>query len=149
MGGAGALSPRGEMNQQADLVRASFALIRQAPEPIILLFYGRLFELDPTLRNLFKIDMRVQARKLIDTLTTVVDSAEDLEKITPMLHALGRRHVTYGVQPQYYDLLKSALLWAMGQALQEDFDRDTRQAWSNLLNAVTAEMIQGSSQPWF
>lgn len=137
------------MNTQGDLIRASFALIRQAPEAIILLFYGRLFELNPELRNLFKIDMRVQSRKLIDTLATVVQAADDLEKIAPMVRALGRRHVTYGVQPQYYETLRSALLWAMGQALQEDFDPETRKAWSNLLENISKEMIAGASEPWF
>ena len=41
-----------------------------------LLFYGRLFELDPTLRSLFRSPRDQQARLLAQTLTIVVKSLD-------------------------------------------------------------------------
>jgi len=126
--------------EQRRLVRDSFDVLRQQPGPVGLLFYGRLFELDPAARRLFHIDLEVQSRKLVDTLETVVQSLDSFEAIRPRLVDLGRRHAEYGVRPEQYDTVTAALLWAIGQALGADFDRRTRDAWALALNAVCATM---------
>ncbi len=122
---------------QQRLVRESFEAIREYEVSVVLLFYGRLFELSPEVRALFKIDIREQARKLMDTLGLVVDAVDHFEALRPRLEDLGRRHVGYGAQPEHYKVLCSALVWAMGQALSVEFDRETKSAWMELLDAVS------------
>jgi len=131
---------------QKRLIRESFESVREYSDAVVLLFYGRLFELEPAARGLFKIDIREQARKLMDTLGTVVDALDRFEQLNATLLELGQRHVTYGVQPRYYETLRTALLWAMGQALDVDFDRETRAAWEALLIAISAVMLEGAAQ---
>jgi hemoglobin-like flavoprotein len=126
--------------EQRRLVRNSFDVLRQHAGPVGLLFYGKLFELDPAARRLFHIDLAVQGRKLVDTLETVIQSLDSFEAIRPRLVALGRQHAEYGVRPEQYDTVTAALLWAIGQALGADFDRRTRDAWTLALNAVCATM---------
>ena len=48
--------------EQIDLVRKSFAKIEPLTEEAAVLFYAKLFELDPGLRRLFKIDIREQGQ---------------------------------------------------------------------------------------
>lgn len=132
--------------QHTTLVRDSFEGIREMASPVILLFYGRLFDLDPSLRAMFKIDMRTQAEKLTNMLATLVDSLDRMDELRPMLRELGVRHADYGVQPEHYRTLNSALLWAFGQALDQDFQPDVRQAWSALLSEVEAAML-GAPEP--
>ena len=134
------------MNRQADLIRESFDILREMAHPVVLLFYGRLFELQPSLRNLFKADIQAQAQKLVDTLAVVAEAAGDLQALSPVLRQMGRRHASYGVLPEHYDLVATALLWALGQALQENFDRETRAAWTSMLQAVSREMLAGAAQ---
>jgi hemoglobin-like flavoprotein len=134
------------VNRQADLIRESFDILREMAHPVVLLFYGRLFELQPSLRNLFKADIQAQAQKLVDTLAVVAEAAGDLQALSPVLRQMGRRHASYGVLPEHYDLVATALLWALGQALQENFDRETRAAWTSMLQAVSREMLAGASQ---
>ena len=74
--------------QQRQLVRHSFDAVRDLAGPVALLFYGRLFELDPSARRLFHIDLAVQARKIIDTLATVVESLDRFDSIRPRLAEL-------------------------------------------------------------
>ena len=131
---------------QKRLIRQSFESIQGYSDSVVLLFYGRLFELEPATRSLFKISIREQARKLMDTLSTVVDALDRFEKLLPYLTELGQRHLGYGVQPQHYEILRSALLWAMGQALGVEFDRDTRAAWENLLTTISAVMLEAAAQ---
>jgi hemoglobin-like flavoprotein len=135
------LSPR-----QKNQIRQSFESLVEYSDSAVLLFYGRLFEIAPNLRPLFKIDIRVQARKLMDTLSTVVAALDNFEQLRDRLTDLGRKHVGYGVQPQDYDTLRKALLWALGQALGAELDRETKAAWDELLIAISAVMLEGAAQ---
>src|SRR5258708_27443026 len=83
--------------EQKNLVQQSFALVAPIADQAGVLFYDRLFELDPTLRSLFRGDTLEQSKKLMHTLAVAVASLDDIESIVPALHALGRRHVAYGV----------------------------------------------------
>jgi hemoglobin-like flavoprotein len=132
--------------QHKRLVRTSFEEISEAAEPIALLFYGRLFELDPALRPLFVQDIRVQSRKLMAMLAVAVDSLDDLDQLAPALRALGQRHAGYGVQPEHYATLKAALLWAFGQALRGGLNPDTKDAWRAVIDAISTYMMDGASE---
>ncbi|HJZ70613.1 MAG TPA: globin domain-containing protein [Vicinamibacterales bacterium] len=126
--------------EQRRLVRDSFDAMRELAEPVTLMFYGKLFELDPSARRLFHNDLTLQGRKLIDTLDTVIQSLDRFDEVRPRLIALGRQHAEYGVRPEQYAMITAALIWALGQALGADFDPPTREAWTAALNAVTAVM---------
>jgi len=128
---------------QRRLVRDSFELLRQDARPFALLFYGKLFELDPSARRLFHNDIALQGRKLVDMLAAVVESLDDFQPMWSTLAELGRKHAGYGVRPEQYEILTSALLWSMGQALEADFDAATRDAWELALSSICAAMQSG------
>lgn len=131
--------------RQKQIVSESFLLIREIAIPVSLLFYGRLFDLDPSLRRLFNIDMTEQSKKLVAMLDAIVGSIDNWEKIVPVLRELGQRHVTYGVKVEQYDTLCSALVWAFGQALQPGFDDEVRAAWTAVIQAVNEQMKIGAA----
>jgi nitric oxide dioxygenase len=131
--------------KQRRLVRESFESVREYDDSVVVLFYGRLFEIAPEVRALFKIDIHEQSRKLMETLGTLVEALDRFEELRGYLAELGRRHVGYGVQAYQYEKLRSAMLWAMGQALGVEFDRETRAAWDSLLTAVSAVMLEAAA----
>ena len=132
--------------KQKRLVRDSFESLQAYGNSVVVLFYGRLFETAPETRALFKIDIHEQARKLNETLRTTIDALDKFEEWVPVLAELGRKHVRFGVQPYQYEKLRSALLWAFGQALGLEFDRETRAAWDALLSMISAVMLEGAAQ---
>jgi hemoglobin-like flavoprotein len=132
---------------QRRLIRLSYEALREQSGPVSLLFYGKLFEIDPAARRLFHNDLAAQGRKLMDTLEMVSGSLERFEEIRPLLAELGRKHATYGVLPVHYESLIRALIWALGQALGPDFDFQTRQAWLLTLSAVRNAMLAGPQAP--
>ena len=67
-----------------------------------MMFYDRLFEIDPKLRKLFKEDVSDQSEKLMQMIATAVNALDKLETIVPTVQALGARHVDYGVVDQHY-----------------------------------------------
>jgi hemoglobin-like flavoprotein len=127
--------------QQKRLVRESFQTVQEYSNSLTKLFYGRLFELAPSVRSLFASDLSEQSRKLLEMLATVVNALDRFEELRPQLAELGRRHVTYGARPEHYDVVRVALLWALAQALEHEFDRDTRHAWDQMLRAISAAMV--------
>jgi len=130
---------------QIRLVRDSAASLAEYAEPVALLFYGKLFELDPGSRRLFHNDLAVQSRKLMDMLASVIESLEDFQPMWARLAKLGQQHAEYGVRPEQYDTLTAALLWTIAQLLGASFDAPTREAWRLAINAICAAMKSGIS----
>jgi hemoglobin-like flavoprotein len=129
-------------NQQA-LVRQSFELLRENARPFMLLFYGKLFEMDPSVRSLFHNDIALQGRKLMDMLAEVVNSLENFPSLRPRLAELGRKHASYGVRSEQYETLTSALLWAIAQELEGNFNVATKEAWRLAITRVCEAMKSG------
>jgi hemoglobin-like flavoprotein len=132
-------------SQQTRLVRQSFESIEEYSNSVVKLFYGRLFELEPAARALFKGSIEDQSRKLLDMLRNIVAALDDFEHLRPTLAELGRKHVTYNVKPEHYEVLRLALLWAFARALDVEFDPETKAAWDRMLRAVSAAMLEGCS----
>ena len=132
--------------EQRRLILESYPAIREMRGPLALLFYGRLFEMHPAARPMFRSDIAVQGVKLMDMLAAVIDNLDHLEEVAPTLRAMGQRHVGYGVRPEHYDAVKMALLWALGQALEADFYPDVKAAWGSVIDAISAIMIEGAAE---
>jgi hemoglobin-like flavoprotein len=114
---------------QVALVQSTFAAVAPRAEAVATLFYQRLFELDPSLRGLFRGDMTQQGEKLMAVLARAVSALDRLPEIAATLRALGARHSFYGVQRRHYDTVGNALLWALERTLGEGFTPAVRAAW--------------------
>ncbi len=126
------------------LVQSSFAKVAPISRDAAALFYGRLFEIAPDVRPMFKGDMEEQGRKLMATLGLVVSGLDKLETVLPAARALAVRHVGYGVRPEHYPPVGAALLWTLEQGLGEDFTLETKQAWADAYGALSGEMIKAA-----
>lgn len=116
-------------SNQIELVQRSFAQVVPIAEDAAALFYHRLFELDPSLRPMFRGNMTEQGKKLMTMLGTVVGQLHALDRIVPGIRALGARHADYGVKDEHYDTVGAALLWTLGKGLGKAFTDDVRDAW--------------------
>ena len=129
---------------QIQLVQSALPFIAAEKEQVARLFYSRLFQLDPALRDLFKGDMVVQGEKLITMLGTLIAALNRPDQIVPVLQALGQRHAGYGVQDSHYATVGSALLWTLERCLTTNFTPEMRDAWIALFFVVSRTMIAGS-----
>ena len=110
------------------------------------LFYGKLFELDPNLKPLFKGDMQEQGKKLMTMITVAVNGLNDLEKIVSAVKALGVRHVGYGVKDSHYDTVGSALIWTLGKGLGEEFTDALKAAWIKVYTLLATTMKEAAAE---
>ncbi|MBN05201.1 globin family protein [Ponticaulis sp.] len=131
-------------NDQINLVQTSFAKVVPISETAAELFYGRLFEIAPEVRPLFKGDMKDQGKKLMATLNVAVQSLTDLPKLVPVLEKLAIGHVPYGVKAEHYDKVGAALLWTLEQGLGESWTPETAEAWTETYKIVASTMINAA-----
>ena len=129
---------------QKELVQTSFEQVWPIADAAAALFYGRLFELDPTLRPLFKGDIKEQGRKLMEMIRLAVKGLDRPEALMPALAALGRRHAGYGVNKHDYETVGEALLWTLEQGLGPGFTPDVREAWEALYGFVAGAMREAA-----
>jgi hemoglobin-like flavoprotein len=122
---------------QIKLVQNTFAMVAPQAEAVAQIFYGRLFELDPSLRHMFKHDMKEQGRKLMQMLSVAVHALDHLDTIVSAVQALGERHVGYGVTLQHYNTVGAALLWTLEQGLGEAFTPEVKEAWATVYGILT------------
>ena len=134
-------------SKQTSLVQSSFLEVTEEIALAAQSFYDRLFELDPSLRVLFKDDMRVQGRKLMQALLMIVNGLDNLDTLTPAIRNLGKRHITYGVQRAHYETVGSALLWMLEYRLKDHFTPETQAAWQAAYQLIAAIASEDESLP--
>lgn len=116
---------------QITLVQTSWEKVKPISDKAAELFYGKLFELDPELKDLFKGDMIEQGRKLMAMINTAVNALKNVEGIVPAVQDLGKRHAGYGVKDKDYDTVAAALLWTLEAGLGDDFTPEVKGAWTD------------------
>jgi hemoglobin-like flavoprotein len=126
---------------QIKAIQESFAKVAPISEQAAAMFYGRLFEIAPSVKPLFKGDMTEQGRKLMATLTVVVNGLTNLETILPAASALAKRHVGYGVKPIHYPIVSEALLWTLERGLGADWTPELATAWGDAYGVLSDYMI--------
>lgn len=127
--------------EDIERVQSSFAKVAPIAETAAELFYGRLFEIAPEVKPLFRGDMKEQGRKLMTTLAVVVNGLKDLDAVLPAAKALAVKHVDYGVAAAHYAPVGEALVWTLEQGLGADFTEETRDAWLAAYGALSGVMI--------
>jgi len=130
--------------EQIRLIRASWQRVLPIKGQAAGLFYGRLFELDPSVKHLFKGKLDYQGDKLMTTLNVVVNSLENLNEIEAMLQAMAKRHIIYGVEAAHFETVGAALLWVLEQGLGEYFTDEVEEAWTVAYGLIATTMKEAA-----
>ena len=133
-------------NTQKVLVQESFAAVVPIADDAAVLFYTRLFELDPSLQRMFRGDMTEQRRKLMQMLTAAVKGLDRLDQLVPVVEDLGRRHAGYGVADAHYDTVGAALLWTLEKGLGNAFTAEVKDAWVTVYGLLAGTMKNAAKE---
>lgn len=123
-----------------ELVKTTWAKIAPNADQVAILFYSRLFEVAPEVKPMFKGDMIEQGKKLMQMLALAVNGLPKLESILPAVQEMGVRHTGYGVTPEHYDSVGTALLWTLEQGLAEDYTPEVADAWTETYVTLSTVM---------
>lgn len=124
-----------------DLLRSTWATAAGYGDELVAWFYATLFFEHPELRGLFGVDMAAQRAKLADTLDLVVEGADNLEAVAPKLVRLGRMHRRFGVTPEMFPAVGSALLATLARFLGDEWTDEARDTWTQAYRLVSGVMV--------
>ena len=125
------------------LIEDSWSRLEGSPGEVAGIFYQRLFQLDPRIKDLFAIVvMEDQQEKFSNMLGELVRLMGDPEGFESLLRESGRRHREYGVVARDYATVGEALLWALDRALPGGLDEAAREAWAEAYTRMSFLMQQ-------
>ncbi|MCH2037589.1 MAG: globin domain-containing protein [Rickettsiales bacterium] len=126
--------------EHVTLVQQSMEKVIPLSDTVASIFYDTLFNIDPSLKALFKHDMEQQKRKLMVSLDMIVKGLDQIDMILPAIEKLAIKHVSYGVKPEHYTLVGNALLITLQEVLGDDFTPALRAAWIEAFRTLATAM---------
>lgn len=132
------------MTLDVNALRESFDLVIERAPNLTRRFYEIFFERHPEVRKMFGSSTARQEQMLTRALAAVIDRVEDGAWLTETLHALGAKHVDYGVTEEMYPWVGDALLAALEEAAGEAWTPRVKTAWSDAFAAIAGLMIAGA-----
>lgn len=144
---------------QLRLLQRSFAKIEPKADEFGSIFYQRLFQIAPEIRPLFRTDLKAQQSKFMKVIGEVVQlhlraiislpvtAQSSGRAVLPGAFWSGKLHAAYGVRMEDYDVMKSALVWALEQTLLEECTAEVKDAWSTAYDVVVKAMQEGMLSP--
>jgi hemoglobin-like flavoprotein len=128
--------------QQKELVKNSWLLVRQYMQDAGELFYNKLFTTAPEVQHMFQTPIPEQSKKLMQMLDYVVRKLDTVETIVGDITKMGTRHHQYGAKPAHYDVVGACLLETMAEVMHPFWDEELKAAWTAAYTLVAATMMQ-------
>ncbi len=132
--------------EQITLIQSNYAKFEAREDEVGRLFYTRLFEIDPSLKPLFKGDLTEQGRQFMKMVSIFVGGLNRFLEVDPAVQALGVRHIGYGVVPGHFESFRQALLWALERTLGPDFTPPAREAWGEFYDTLAKTMKDSAAR---
>lgn len=121
-------------------VSESFETVMLDVDRATVLFYGRLFSLDPAMCALFPVDFQTHGGRFLSTLSKMVTNLDVPETILPVVKELGRFHTHHGVQPHHYHIFGQAFIWMLSEMLGPTYNEELALAWEEAYHLLAGLM---------
>ncbi len=126
--------------EQIEIVKENFNRIAPLADEVATEFYQRLFQLDASLRPLFKEDLTEQKKKLMMMLKFAVGTLDRMDVFEPSLEELGRKHAAYGVLETHYETVGDALISTLRAMLGAGLTEQLEAAWIAAYTLIAGTM---------
>ena len=132
--------------EQIALVQHSIEVLGPRVDTVVERFYQHLFEIDPSVVELFSTDPAVQRRKFAVELRQIIKAVSGFDEFAGRAHDLGLRHARYGVRARHYRSVGESLLWALQSVMGDDFNRATAEAWRQAYDLIAEMMMIAAAE---
>jgi NAD(P)H-flavin reductase/hemoglobin-like flavoprotein len=127
------------------LVRESFAVVEPHAEEVAHYFYSMLFSIEPSVREMFPVNMQVQRSRLLRALVHVVQLVDRPDDLVPFLEQLGRDHRKFGVVSKHYEAVGMALITAVKRYSGTRWTDDVEHAWAEAYTIMARTMLAAAA----
>ena len=128
--------------KQLDLIRESFAALKDNPKRHSHDFYEAFFERAPEVKPMFRSDLEGQGMRFLSTLSMIVGHLGEPEKMAARLEELGQGHRAMGVTRAQFAPMGAALIATLENALGDEFSPETRAAWEAGFAEITKSVVE-------
>jgi hemoglobin-like flavoprotein len=132
--------------EQKSQIKFTWKIMEPNADQVVDTLYDKLFEIDPSLRILFKNDLGEQKRKWMQSLGFVIANLSSPATLIPVIRHFGRRHALYGAQPAFFATAKEAFTFTLAKTLGELYTSDIRMAWNELLEFLMSHMLAAARE---
>jgi NAD(P)H-flavin reductase/hemoglobin-like flavoprotein len=143
------------MSSNPRIIKESFTHLESDADNAVAYFYSRLFAANPRLRTLFPAAMDVQRDRFFGALTKIVWSLDSPDALAAYLGRLGRDHRKFGVLPEHYAAVGTALLATVRKFARGDWTEQVEAAWTEAYAEVARLMTDAATEdadgapPWW
>lgn len=127
------------------LVRESFAVVEPRAEEVAQFFYGMLFSIEPSAREMFPANMQVQRSRLLRALVHVVQMVDRPDDLVPFLQQLGRDHRKFGVVSTHYEAVGMALISSVKKFAGDAWTDEVERAWAEAYTIMARSMLDAAA----
>jgi NAD(P)H-flavin reductase/hemoglobin-like flavoprotein len=128
------------------LLKESWSHVEDRSDELANHFYARLFLAEPSMRDLFPIDMAAQRMRLVESVETLLRIMEGPDQFDRQLRDLGRSHHKYHVEPEHYAPFGAALVEALRRYSGDKWSVEYDQAWRDAYQIMVAAMQRGADE---
>lgn len=123
--------------------RLHFSLFEFCPDAKLL--FGFPLNVDPQSGALLKNERFIKhATFLLIMIEKAVGMlGQDDAELTKTLLELGKKHVTYGVRPEYFPFMTKSIIKMMKEILGSEFTTADEDAWNDILSLFIADIVRG------
>ncbi|MEU3272352.1 globin domain-containing protein [Saccharomonospora sp. NPDC006951] len=137
--------PPPAVTAMVDLIRDTWRQAEPYTPEISQFFYGMLFTLAPATRDFFPINMEVQRGRLVRALVHILQLVDRPDDLAPYLRQLGRDHRKFGVIPNHYEAVGTALLAALKRHLGPAWTQPVELAWAEAYTIIARSMQEAAA----
>ena len=132
-----------------DVIQSTIPLLEEHGRTITDVFYKRLFENHPFLKNIFNMANQgkgEQSRALSDAVIAYAKNIDNLEVLLPTVQRIANKHVSLGVQAKHYDVVGIHLLAAIQEVLNLPDDHAALTAWGEAYGILAQVFINAETE---
>ncbi len=136
-----------DIELNAENLNYIFAEIKKKQVSFAGRFYAKLYEPYPEVEELFKsVGMEMQGRMIIQAIGVGIKNIENPDDLKVIYSSLGKRHSNYGVKPEYYPYIITAIIETCKSMFGRKFDKHGQQDLQRLLNLMVSFMLEGAKK---
>ncbi len=131
-------------NEEIKIIKETVPLLKDEGQNITSIFYKRLFEEHPELKNVFNQTNQkkgLQSSALAMAVLAAADNIDDLSPIVPVIMPVVYKHCALQVQPEHYPIVGENLIWAIQEVTGLTDDSEIIQTWIKAYQAIADAFI--------
>ena len=133
-------------DRQILLIKKSWHQFLLNAEENEVLFFNRLFEMAPEVKQLFKGNLKELTKKFTSITTFMVSKLHNFEDALKEVKTIIQRNNQYKLSAEYYAFMGDALLCTLENGLAETWNDELKESWATAYFALADSMVRSEAE---